>query len=625
MTKTGKQTHPAIFIVHEREHVDEARRRSEQGSTILCFDFLIERELNERGIPFASLGPIMDQDGTEGEWYVLSHKVACDWYRIPSLKFFEYKGIRIAEPPEPSFGIYLARLFYYARVFEVLKKKYPAALFFIPRPPVVNHNPNSDPLAIFHPRALLDAARLVGLRFRSEPQLKKPGITLFPKATWRFWLLRFYNFIISLFPRRRFKIYASAYWNHVAPIIPHLTDTELLVFESQQFYRIPWRQILKHRLRVLRSHDVVTPAEERWAVQRGREFEAAWLKARPAVAEHLSRLRPGLDWSPVLEACAHLVAYSPRVIADIDTLEEIMKKEKPDLVLQLASVGGPHHYFFLLASVARRLGITSVELQHAGATIDPRSVFCRLETDYLLTYGPWVNVWHQRLGHDQSRLIAVGSPRFDTYVNDQERGSALGKKIFAELGLDPQQPVLLAAVPASDTFTNSLDSYQLAEFFEGIRAVQKKVPGLQILFKWRTDRNLISAKDHLRGLFGADVALVGDGDIFSLVCASDAVVCNNSTLIYQAILAGKPLILCAWKSFDTYHAQVYGPAAPLFFSTRAAVESLARIFTDDGSYRAELLLQQKRFLENYSFDGRSAARVAAILPQLIQGVPKRGT
>lgn len=605
-----------IFIAYESAHIDEARARAERGATVVCLDFWVELECKKTGVPCVSMQDMLDGAMAEEAWYVLAHEVAREWYRLPAMKFFEYDGIRIAEAPEPAMESYLARLFYYARRYSILKKAYPDAQFTIPAP-VVNDAANAYCLASFIAVAAIDAARMAGLRFAILGTRLAPKAYAFPRASRKSLVMRVYNTLIGLMPRRGFKIYASEYWTYTAPIVPYLNDTELIVLESREFYKIPWQKILKHRIRIRYPHDVISGSEEHKVRRITEKYKEQWEAAKEEVATYLAGVRKELDWSPVLEACGYLITYAPRVIADIRALQRIMKKEKPDIVLQMASVGGPQHYFFLMAKVAKELGIPSLELQHAGATIDPRSVYSRIETDYLATYGADVNVWHERLGNAPGRLIAAGSPRFDQYVNERARGIAKGKQLFIELGLDPARPVLLAVVPSSEAYVNSVDSYQLAEFFGAIRAAHRTVPGLQVLFKFRGYNHIGAAREYLQELFPADCAIAGNEDIFSLLCASDAAVCHNSTVIYQAVLAQKPLVLYPWKRFDTYHAQVYSRAAPLFYSAREAIGSISRMFTD-ASYREELLACQKQFLKGYSFDGQSSKHVAELLHTLAQ-------
>lgn len=603
-----------IFIAYESEHINEAHSRAEAGATVIVFNFLVERELKERGVPYISLRDIIDMKAEEGDWSILSHEVAREWYRIPVMMFFTYEGIRIAEAPEPVMQAYLARLFYYVLVYAAIKKAYPNAQVFIPEPSVLGDSAAAVCLAPFVQWAVIDAARMVGLRYSTHGFRTVP-VYVSPRLSWKWLVLRAYNMLVGLVPRRGFKIYASEYWTHFMPIVPYLQDAELMLLESRGFTNIPWRQILAHRIRIFHSHNVSSGAEQQDTMRISAEFANQWKIAKKEVMGYLVSVRNDLDWSPVLEACEYLIAYAPRVIADIKTLRRIMQKEKPDLVLQMASVGGPEHYFFLVAQVARQLHIPSLELEHATATTDPRSVYCRIETDYLATYGEDVNRWHKRIGHAPERLIAVGSPRFDRYVNERAQGVERGKRILAELGLDTARPVLFASIPFSDVYVGTPDSYQLAEFFAAIRAVQEKVPGLQVLFKFRSRSHVGAMHNYLQELFPADVAMAADEDIFALLCASDAAVCNNSTVIYQAILSGKPLVLYPWKAFDSYHAQVYAQEIPLFYHAREVIDSLVRIFREE-SYREELLARQRQFLKRYSFDGKSSGRVAALLRTL---------
>ncbi len=612
-----KRTPNEIYIAYESGHIGEARLRVERGATLVCIDFFVERELLKKNIPFVSLRDIMagETDADAEAWWLLSHEIAREWYRLPAMKFFEYEGIRIAEAPEPMMGTYLARLFYYVRICHALKRAYPNARFSI-QAPVVREAPDVYFLATFISWAIIDAARMAHLPLEFEGKHAVPKYP-FPRPSWRSFFMRVYNTLIGLAPRRNFKIYASEYWTHVAPVVDHLEDTELILLESKKFYHIPWRQLLKHRIRIFYPNGEVRSAEEREVMRISEKFIEQWRTAKREVAAYLAGARAEFDWSSVLEACEYLVTYAPRVIADIRTMQRIMKKEKPDVVLQMASVGGPRHYFFLMARVAAQLGIPSLELQHAGATTDPRSIFSRIETDYLATYGADVNEWHERIGHAPERFIPVGSPRFDEYVNRRAAGVEKGKQLFLQLGLDPARPVLLAVVPVAENYVSLSDSYQLADYFEVIRAVQEKSHGLQVLFKFHNDKSFGSAPEYLRELFPVDSAIVGSKDIFPLLCASDAVVCNNSTVIYETVLAGKPLILYPWWSHDIYHARVYGRAAPLLYTAqKAEATHLISRMCRDASYREELLVEQKRFLEKYSFDGKSSERVAALLRDL---------
>lgn len=607
-----------LFIVYDSAHVEEARRAAVGGATVICFDFLAERGLKEHGVPFVPLSTVIDFQPAEEEWWHLSHDIPREWYRIPAMRFFEYHGIRLAEPSEPVLQEYCARLFYYVCVYKELKKKYHDARLSIPAP-FVHEGQNASCLAHFMPWTIVDAARMVW--FAVTPIGSRPPYKsyTFPPRHWKTRVLSLYNALIGLFAlRRRFKIYTSGYWTYLETVVPLLADTEVMVYETKRFFEVPWRETFAHRMRFFRPADAPATSVQRRAAQLVEDFTKEWQVAREEVSAYLTCTKPELDWQPILPVFDYLITYAARVIADIDGLERIMRRERPDVVLTMASVGGPQHYFFTMAKVAKELGIPSLELQHAGATVDPRSVYCRIETDYLATYGINVIDWHEKIGTERSRMVAIGAPRFDRYANERGNATREGKQLLAKLGLDTTRPVLFAIVPFTDTLLTSFDSYQLVEFFKTIQAAQADTPGLQVVFKFRSNRHVGGMREYLAGLFRADYAIAGDEDFLALVAASDAAVCNNSTAIYQILLARKPLILYPWKRFDRFHARVYEQAAPLFYNdTQDATNAITRLFKD-ASYHEELMAHQKHFLERYSFDGKSSERVAKLLRELTE-------
>ncbi|MFA6315442.1 MAG: CDP-glycerol glycerophosphotransferase family protein [Candidatus Paceibacterota bacterium] len=609
-----KNRNEVIFIAYESGHLEEAEKKSKDGTTVICLDFLLERECKKRNISFIPLRNFVDSETGEEEWWKLSHDIAREWYRVPGMAFFQHRDIRIAEAPEPIMQAHLAKLFYYVRIFLFLKKSNPGSSFCIPNP-IINNVSTTECLSVFQPWAVVDAARMVGLMKDDRQERIIPKTYIFTPATRKSRLLKIYNFLIGLSPRHKTKVYMSGYWTHAESLVPLMDDTEIILLESKLFTMIPWKQLIKHRMRAMYSHGAINHTEERIAKQVGQEFMGQWKSAKEHVRNYLYGVRENLDWSPVIEACEHLMLYAPRVVADINTLFKIMKKEKPNIVLQMASVGGPHHYFFLMAHVAKQLGIPSIEMQHATVTIDPRSVYCRIETDYLLTFGDIISSWHRRIGNTSRQLISVGSPRFDKYVNERMRGIERGKQLLKNLGLDIERPILLVIIPFSETYASAIDSYQLAEFIEMISLMHKENPGLQILFKCRTPKLIDHTKEYLKEYFSSDWTVSGEEDIFPLLCASDAVMCNNSTVIYQAVLAKKPLVLHPWKRFDSYHARIYSSFIPLAYSSREVREIIKKVFTDNLYYQ-ELLSKQEKFLHEYSFDGKSSERVAKLIKEL---------
>lgn len=604
-----------IFVAYEPWQTDQAREQGQKGATTVCLDYLVERKLERENIPFVSMLNFIDSETGAEEWWLLAQEVAREWYRLPAMKFFEYKSIRIGEALEASMTTeYLMRLFYYARIYAALKKAYPNAHVSIPYL-IVKDSPTDGCLVNFERRAVVDAARMVGLPVTVLGRPVTPRKRSLARTAWNLFLVRIYNAFVSFAPHRRFKIYAGEYWSHFAPIIERMDNVELVLTETSALKKMSWRQLLMHRVRVRNPDTEIRGADTRAAMRISHSYREQWESAKKDVEKYLASVRGDLDWSPVLEACEYLMTFSQKVIADIDAFQRIMEEEKIDVVLESASVGGRHHHFFTLARVAARLHIPSLELQHAAAIVDPRQMYSRIETDYLATFGSYTSSWYERAGAPRNRLIPIGSPRFDECVNECASACERGGRLFTQLGLDSTRPVLFAAVPYSDVNLFMFDSYQLADFFKTMHAAQSAIPGMQVLFKCRNYRYVDTAREYLQELSPADSVVTGNEDIFALLSASDAAVCGNSTVIYQAMLAGKPLVLYPWQAFDTHMARVYEHAAPLARTTDEAAHVLAHIFTDS-LYREELLARETEFLKGYSFDGEASSRAAAFIQKL---------
>lgn len=609
-----------IFVAYEAWHVDLARTHAKGGATIVCLDFLVERELKKQNIPHVSLRDIVDSETGEEEWWVLAQDIAREWYRLPAMKFFEYGGIRIAEVIEPIFEEYLSRLFYYTRIYTALKKMYPSARLSVPVFNVKNE-PADVCLSSTELQVASDAARMAGFKVTAIDTALIQRSRSFIKIHLKLLLLRLYNLAIRFVPRlpaqagHRMKIYIGEYWSHFTPVIEQMDDAELVLMESGALMQISWRQLLKHRIRVRHPNDEIHNMDKNKAMRVSEEFVARWATAKKEVAQYLAGVRGELDWGPVLGACTYLMTHAVKVVTDINTLRRIMTEEKPNVILQSASVAGRHHYFFIMARIAAQLAIPSIELQHGINSIDPRTAYSRFETKYLATYGADTNAWHERMGRPRERLVAVGSPLFDRYFNARAGALEKGKKLFTQLGLNHKRPVLLVTVPFSDTNPSAFDSYQLVEFFEAIHTAQSAIPGMQVLFKFRRHECDEAMREYIQELFRTNSAIAGREELFPLLCASGAVVSGNSTVIYETMLAQKPLVLYPWKSFDIYNAQAISPAAPLVRTAKEFTPVLKRIFSD-ASYREELMKLQEHFLEGYSFDGKSSGRMREFIRRL---------
>lgn len=600
----------SLFVAYDLEHIEMAVEHAVRGGEIVSLNFWVERALTRRGVAYRSYRDYQLSNVDDEPLATVAQTVAREWYRIPELRFFEHKSIPLGEALESGFGIYLGRLIHYRALIERIFDANPSVHLVVPYPQS-KPSATTGPLTHFEMSVVVDVARVAAIRrnlpfdtIGEAPIPSKQHVHSNPH--WHTIIVAMYNTLIGLVPRRKIKMYATEYWRNIAPCIERMDDVELILMERSELRNVPWWQIWKHRVRLMHPRDVANMKIRRVGRTTVEQFRKEWLTARAVLASH--PIMTLVEWSLVEPALEYLVCvYAERVVVEAETFEKLLQHEKPDKVLLRVSISSYQTHFFILARMARRLGIPSIEIQHAGAHIDPRSVYSRLEADYLASYGSYVRGWYERMGVTGERIVSIGSPRFDRCILARESARAQGIHLLQGAGLNLAQPVLLFAVPDLQT-----DSYELANLFRTVRVAQERILGLQIILKFRNTQRTPELRDFVHETFPTAMVCMDKEDLFSLLCVSSVVVCGNSTVLYEALLARVPLLLHPWRMSDTYHAKMYAPAAPILYSASELVDAVVKVFRDS-TYRTELLMRQDRFLEGYSFDGRSSERLIALL------------
>lgn len=602
----------SLLILYEESHAKFAT----PGARVACLNFWLRQELKSRGSDCMSLGDHPPDDSRVGEISTAVHAASREWYRTAAMSFFEYKGIRIGEALEPMVDIYIGRLSYWRCAIESVLDAAPETTeIVLPHSDIVVLE-TAGPLALFEARAAVDVARILAkernLAFKVIGDAPQPPVWhLYPRSRIKDLVVALYNYCIGLAPRRKLKIFASEYWRNIAPFIEKAADVELVLMESGEFRNIPWQQLWKHRIRFMHPRAVHQRVYLTTARSAAARFRSEWSAAKETLSEWNGWGTACASWITIEPALTYLVeTYAERVVADIERIEYVLALEQPDKVLLRASVGSRQTHFFLTAKIARRLGRVSIEQQHAGAYIDPRAVHSRLETDYLASYGPYVREWYERNGYAPERIVPIGSPRFDRCITERGQATLHGQSVLREAGLRIDKPVLLCSVPDEGIWFGN-DAYATAAFFRAIADAKSRLSELQVVFKFRPGNLTESSRAFVHAII-PDAVITAKDDLFSLVCASSIVVCGNSTVIYEALLGGRPLLLYPWSKNDIYHARMYSPAAPIQYDSTALTTEIARVLADD-VYRLELVARGQEFLKGYCFDGKSAERMGVLL------------
>ncbi len=631
-----KQEKKTFVVLYTLKQIDEMQSYLEKENiplsacTIIPLEFEIEHALRERNIPYESLLKYVPIEEDFGDVLDSARSSAKRFHEHPAMRFYAYQGINIGEVFEPMIDLYLEYLGRYTAIFKRIAEIGEVKKLIIPH---TTMRPTFKVAALvpFEFRAPVDAAILVGKQKGFEVQTIGTPLNFVPiskkqRITRCFGILAlaFYNACIRLCIRPRpLKLYASEYWFHIESFIEKMDDVELVFMERKEIRNIPWRQLLKHRIRFLHSTDVVDANIMSTISQSVLAFAKQWHAVKNEVRE-IFDIVPGIDaWPAIERALTFLIeTQTQRALVDIEGLRRIMQKERPDKVLLRASVGGAAHHFYIATQVAHQLGIPSIEVQHAGAVVDPRSAHSHLTASYLAAYGPLTrDVYHKNHGYARERIRPIGSPRFDHYVHEHDTLAQNRIECLIGLGLDHARPTVFVAVPFPGAYPLLFSSYQVADFFNTFRNIQKKMPELQFIFKFRLGSFSPFYRDDIHNLFTDGGVVVTDTkDFLSLIVASDIACTGSSTLMYEIMLGERPMILFPWQKWDTYTLGVYSRAASVAFDVKELLAFLRQLLNKDEAEKA--VKRQNNFLsENYSFDGHAPERMASLLREKLLPLP----
>jgi len=625
-----------IIIVYERGQIDAIEQYvKERASNVLviALNYWVEQDMRARGITVSPLTDYCKPWVHAPDIVWKAETIARQWYRLPELSFFQYKNLSLGEMLEGIIGDYLKEVQSYLYFFErVFDKHSEVQRLTIPYS-TVSMAATTGPFSPFQMQVVVATGKAYAqhrnVAFRTFGPAPATSVTLFPQQPFfRTIFLRVYNFIIgTLAPRRPLRLLVSNNWRYIKPIVEAMNDTELIIVDRREFKNIPWRQLWKHRIRFIHPLDVVTSRMRAIARVQQQKWGKAWHAAKEAVGSLPDFIRGDFNWWPVVEPAfsAFVGTYAERIIADTESIQAMLEKERINRVLVRTSVSGQHH-FYILGELPRTLGIPSFEIQHGIGVgiLDPHSVFGQLHADYLAAYGPFVRQAFVRNGYAAERIRPTGSPRFDRYVIERNAltPSERNQKLIA-MGLDSRRPVIFVAMPVEVEFTlgsTDLLSYEFRDFIQSLKKVKEAFPEIQYILKFRSAASCEKYKSCISEILSDDIIFRHD-DAFPLVLLSDFVYACFSTMVSECIMARKPVILFPLKRVDTYFYEAHkdGVIPTLLIDEKSGIPTgevieITKKLINDKIFYADAVKRGERYLaENFTFAENTTQNVVDLL------------
>ena len=624
-----------IILLYEPEQLDVVisyfgREKLREGKlSIIALEYEVEILLKERGIPYNSIQKYLKIDNLKH-----IHKKASLFlgrlYRAPEMIFFQHSGIPLLENKGQHLLHYLKEILYYMEIINCIFDNYPnIKKLWVPQS---KHNsfisPTSGPVAPFAYRIPIDITKLLGekrsvsvsilpcnkrqlIRRRLRFAFRK-GITFLLEQ-----VLLIINFIITLArPPQKIKIFVIDHWRNIRFFIEKMDNIELVMMVRKEILKMGLRQVWEKRARFHHPKDFLTPEIRKTVRNKQEQFRSTWsaLGDKPKFSEIFYYQNISF-WPLIKHVLDDLILKDSRgVICEIESIKELLLHFSINRVLLRASAKDE---FYLTAKVASQLKIPSIELQHGLVTPNRTFVyFSPVRVDYFVAYGKLTKKILIADDNDPRQIIEVGSPRFDSYLTKSYNQQSL-EELRVKLKIDTSRPVILVIPPAVRNPIKSRDcnTYEAVEILRALAALGTAISGIQIILKLRpSNMNVRFYRKAAREIFKDNVIIAQYEDMKSLIYLSDVIVSCKSTVILEAMIIGKPVVLYMIRG---------GPSQFQLFKEGGAIriahtlkdllpEVRSLIFKDE--LRKNLVRKAKEFLEkNYLFDGKSYLRVIKLL------------
>lgn len=614
-----------LFFVYEPEQVPLIAERltSSRNPLVIGLTAEAELELAARAVPFTSIMSLAESPEGKREMLEFTRSLAREWYTAPETSFFTHDSIALGEPHEVLVLYYLQALMYFFslcsqaldNIRDVGRIIVPESLLHVPA--------TADPTARFKERLPLDVLGLLAgqrnIPFESiaAPTLRRGGNRLKllkEQAAQRLYrlIVAASNGVISLRRHRAARLLLTDPWTRVAPFLAHLPDAEIVMTRRSEMRIMGLRKIWRARARFHHRLDFANWRARALGREKRRACMAQWERVSQQVGERFAY--EGVSFWPVAKPVFDaIIEDSYDAVATIESAKRALARERITCVLLFSSTKGYHN---TLARVAEKMDIPSIELQHALESTEPTFVHSRLPARYLAAYGPLTRTHYQHFGIDPSRVVPVGSPRFDVYAQPPQPEKI--DQLKNSLALDHNKLNVLVIVTARYLALEhgAFTGYAIRRMHEDLAAAQKHDPDLRYVIKLRPGktREWIYRRAETLARYPGEIRIAQNEPLHELVPACDIVIIGStSTTTVEAMQMGRPVIVYLPRLIDNDFKDYEDAGAVLVARTPEQLRAHLA-YVKDARNRKALVARAHTFLrDNFMLDGNSAERVAALI------------
>ena len=308
------------------------------------------------------------------------------------------------------------------------------------------------------------------------------------------------------------------------------------------------------------------------------------------------------------------------LVKNIELVNNLIEKEKPSLIV-VPNAGGWFWQTILIS--AKQNNVPVLTTQHSEIYPSDsyyywpgEKFFAETESKYypipdiFTLYGPWTKkLFMEKFNYPEKNLPVIGQPRYDVLSCPKK---VFDKKEFCKrYRLDPNKKIVL--------FATALPIPPFIGSERKVMVTLRKLEGIQVIIKPHPRGN---AKEYVRIAReeGLNAVFVGeDSNVLESIFVSDAVITGPSTIVTEAILLEKPVVLI---NFDREKGMVSWVKKGVALEVRSkpeAEEKIKAVLFDEKTI-AKLLFARKKFVSEHFFklDGKATFRLAELIKSIIR-------
>jgi hypothetical protein len=317
-----------------------------------------------------------------------------------------------------------------------------------------------------------------------------------------------------------------------------------------------------------------------------------------------------------VELWFYLLVVFPRFIKHIEMARQMVRREKPDLILIEEEYG---EFERTLAVAGKLEGTPTLGIQHGvivpthyGYIFEKEDKGKMILPDFTAVYGQYhYDLLTKYSIYEPERVIVTGQPRYDIlhYVD----GVYSKQKFLEKNKINPVHKILLWT-----TQSHGLSDGENALNFETVFETMQNIENVTLIVKQHPgegERHTEMIKDYLKKYKVDAVLTKKDSDTYEQIYVCDLLVTRTSTTAMEAVALNKPLIILnlSGKS-DAVDYVEQGVALGVYKEEDLKI-TIEKLLTSD----LELAGNREQYIRKYLYkiDGKAAERVVSVIERII--------